>query len=49
MITEAQLEKLCISWFESIGYDSICGYNIAPMAETKSVATTDKSFCMNAC
>jgi type I restriction enzyme R subunit len=30
MITEAQLEKLCISWFESIGYDSICGYDIAP-------------------
>ncbi len=29
-ITEDQLEKLCISWFESIGYDYICGYEIAP-------------------
>ncbi|CAA0123060.1 Type-1 restriction enzyme R protein [BD1-7 clade bacterium] len=30
MITENQLEQLCLEWFESIGYDTICGYDIAP-------------------
>lgn len=30
MITEDQLEQLCLSWFQSIGYDYVCGYDIAP-------------------
>ena len=30
MITEDQLEKLCLDWFQAIGYDYICGYDIAP-------------------
>jgi type I restriction enzyme, R subunit len=30
MITEDQLEQLCIEWFSSIGYDYVCGYHIAP-------------------
>ncbi len=30
MITENQLEQLCLNWFQSIGYDYICGYDIAP-------------------
>lgn len=30
MITEDQLEKLCLDWFQSIGYDYVCGYGIAP-------------------
>lgn len=30
MITEDQLEQLCLEWFRSIGYDYICGYDIAP-------------------
>lgn len=30
MITEDQLEQLCLNWFQSIGYDYICGYDIAP-------------------
>jgi type I restriction enzyme R subunit len=30
MITEDQLEQLCLEWFQSIGYDYICGYDIAP-------------------
>ncbi len=30
MITEDQLEQLCLEWFQSIGYDTICGYDIAP-------------------
>lgn len=30
MITEDQLEKLSLDWFQSIGYDYICGYDIAP-------------------
>ncbi len=30
MITEDQLEQLCLNWFKSIGYDYICGYDIAP-------------------
>jgi len=29
-ITEDQLEKLCLDWFKSIGYDYVCGYDIAP-------------------
>ena len=30
MITEDQLEQLCLEWFQSIGYDYVCGYDIAP-------------------
>jgi type I restriction enzyme R subunit len=30
VITEDQLEQLCLEWFQSIGYDTICGYDIAP-------------------
>ncbi len=30
MITEDQLEQLCLEWFQSIGYNYICGYDIAP-------------------
>lgn len=30
MITEDQLEQLCLDWFKSIGYDYVCGYDIAP-------------------
>jgi len=33
MITEDQLEQLCLDWFQSIGYDYICGYEIAPDGE----------------
>ncbi|MBE0511240.1 MAG: type I restriction endonuclease subunit R, partial [Gammaproteobacteria bacterium] len=27
---EDQLEQLCLSWFRAIGYDTVCGYDIAP-------------------
>jgi type I restriction enzyme, R subunit len=30
MITEDQLEQLCLEWFKSIGYAYACGYDIAP-------------------
>ncbi len=30
MITEDQLEQLCLTWFQEIGYDYVCGYDIAP-------------------
>lgn len=30
MITEDQLEQLCLEWFGSIGYEVVCGYDIAP-------------------
>ena len=30
MITEDQLEQLCLNWFQGIGYQYICGYDIAP-------------------
>ncbi len=30
MITEDQLEQLCLDWFKSIGYDYVLGYDIAP-------------------
>ncbi len=30
MITEDQLEQLCLEWFKSIDYDYVCGYDIAP-------------------
>ena len=32
MITEDQLEQLCLDWFTGIGYDYRCGYDIAPDA-----------------
>ncbi len=34
MITEDQLEQLCLEWFQSIGYDYANGYEIAPDGET---------------
>lgn len=33
MITEDQLEQLCLDWFKAMGYDYICGYEIAPDGE----------------
>ena len=30
MITEDQLEQLCLDWFKSIGYGYVCGYDMAP-------------------
>jgi type I restriction enzyme R subunit len=30
VITEDQLEQLCLDWFKSIGYDYANGYDIAP-------------------
>lgn len=30
MITEDQLEQLCLEWFTSLGYSYACGYDIAP-------------------
>ncbi len=36
MITEDQLEQLCLDWFQSIGYDTICGYDIAPDGDSLS-------------
>jgi type I restriction enzyme, R subunit len=30
VITEDQLEQLCLSWFKSISYDYVSGYQIAP-------------------
>ncbi|WP_033078352.1 type I restriction endonuclease subunit R [Thalassotalea sp. ND16A] len=30
MITEDQLEELCLQWFKEIGYEYACGYDIAP-------------------
>ena len=32
MITEDQLEQLCLEWFKAIGYEYICGYEI-PLAK----------------
>ncbi|MBT8155144.1 type I restriction endonuclease subunit R [Epibacterium ulvae] len=34
LISEDQLEKMCLSWFEDVGYDYICGYDIAPDGPT---------------
>src|SRR5690554_1227835 len=30
MITEDQLEQLCLRWFDETGYEVVCGYDIAP-------------------
>lgn len=30
MITEDQLEQHCIDWFKNLGWDYVCGYDIAP-------------------
>ncbi len=46
MITEDQLEKLCLDWFKSIGYDYICGYDIAPMAIVQNEPITARLFYM---
>lgn len=36
MITEDQLEQFCLQWFQSIGYEYVCGYDIAPDADSSS-------------
>ena len=33
-ITEDQLEQLCLTWFQAIGYDTVCGYDLAPDGDT---------------
>ena len=33
MITEDQLEQICIDWFKELGWDYECGYDIAPDAD----------------
>ncbi len=33
MITEDQVEQLAIEWFQGLGYDYLCGYDIAPDSE----------------
>ncbi|MDT8453512.1 MAG: type I restriction endonuclease subunit R, partial [Gammaproteobacteria bacterium] len=30
MITEDQLEQACLDWFKATGYETACGYDIAP-------------------
>lgn len=30
MITEDQLEQLCLDWFKGMDYEYVCGYDIAP-------------------
>ena len=30
MITEDQLEQLCLEWFKAAGWEYVCGYDIAP-------------------
>ena len=34
MITEDKLEQLCLDWFSEIGYEVVCGYDIAPDGNT---------------
>ncbi|USD21389.1 type I restriction endonuclease subunit R [Microbulbifer variabilis] len=34
MITEDQLEQLCLEWFNTLGYNYTCGYDIAPDGDT---------------
>ncbi|BBM01471.1 type I restriction endonuclease subunit R [Microbulbifer sp. GL-2] len=34
MITEDQLEQLCLEWFNALGYNYACGYDIAPDSDT---------------
>jgi type I restriction enzyme R subunit len=34
MITEDQLEQLCLGWFKDQAYDYVCGYDIAPDGPT---------------
>ena len=33
MINEEQVEQLAIDWFKELGYDYLCGYDIAPDSE----------------
>jgi len=34
MITEDQLEQLCLEWFLAFGYGYACGYDIAPDSDS---------------
>jgi type I restriction enzyme R subunit len=44
MITEDQLEQLCLTWFQEIGYDYVCGYTIAPDGESQNVPIIARLF-----
>ncbi len=37
MITEYQLEQLCLTWFQETGYDYVCGYDIAPADQNADI------------
>jgi len=34
LVTEDQVELQTIEWFKDLGYDYVCGYDIAPDGET---------------
>ena len=40
MITEDQLEQLCLDWFKAIGYDYANGYDIAPDGDASDTKTS---------
>ena len=40
MITEDQLEKLCLDWFREGGYEYVNGYDIAHDGVPQSTAET---------
>ncbi|MDA9061412.1 type I restriction endonuclease subunit R [Planktomarina temperata] len=50
LVTEDQVELQSIEWFKELGYDYVCGYDIAPDGETpersdyKSVVLKDRLF-----
>ena len=34
LVTEDQVELQSIDWFKDLGYDYVCGYDVAPDGET---------------
>ncbi len=46
MITEDQLEQLCLDWFQAIGYEYVCGYDIAPDGGQPGAVIIDKLSCL---
>jgi hypothetical protein len=49
MITEDQLEQLCLDWFRDQGWEYAYGPDIAPIVIPQSAVTIARLFCMNVC
>ena len=47
MINEDQVEQLALEWFKKLGYDYLCGYDIAPDSADPQRENYQESYSLN--